>query len=137
MATKKSATWDAAATGCRYYIALPIGIALIFTALFFTGGLITGLILLVNHWFTGWNTPLSALVTVGIFFALFALILPTIAPILRVTTYFQKSYRKARERLHHIHDEQARIQRLMADDTSVSDNIEAQDEAQHQHNRLS
>lgn len=134
MATKKSATWDAATTGCSYYIAVPIGIALIFTALFFTGGLITGLVLLLNHWFTGWHTPLSALITVGIFFALFALMLPTIAPILRVTSNLQKRYRKARERLHHIHDEKARVERLMAEE-SPENVVDLPDEIIYYHNQ--
>ena len=113
MASKKSATWDAAATGCVYYFALPIGVTLIFTVLFITGGLITGLILLLQQWLAGWGMPYAALFTMGILFTLFALMLPMIAPILHLTNRLQKRYRKARERLHHIHDEQARIKRLM------------------------
>jgi hypothetical protein len=113
MASKKSATWNAAATGCSYYLTLPIGVLLIFTALFAMGSLITGLILLIQQWAVGWATPVSALITVGIFLALFALMLPAIAPILRLTDTLQTRYRKARERLHYIHDEQARIARLI------------------------
>jgi hypothetical protein len=123
MASKKSATWDAAATGCSYYFALPIGVILIFAALFITGGLITGLILLLQQWLTGWGMPYAALLTVGILFTLFALMLPLIAPILHLTNTLQKRYRKARERLHHIHDEQARVKRLMLHTSPKTDEI--------------
>jgi hypothetical protein len=132
MATKKSATWNAAATGCSYYLTLPIGVLLIFTALFAMGSLITGLILLIQQWAVGWATPFSALITVGIFFALFALMLPAIAPILRLTDTLQTRYRKARERLHYIHDEQARIARLMEHPTiDPQDNIHTETSAQY------
>jgi hypothetical protein len=132
MASKKSATWNAAATGCSYYLTLPLGVLLIFTALFTMGSLITGLILLIQQWAVGWATPFSALLTVGIFFALFALMLPAIAPILRLTDTLQTRYRKARERLHYIHDEQARIARLMEyPPTDTTNNSGEETTAQH------
>jgi hypothetical protein len=132
MASKKSATWNAAATGCSYYLTLPIGVLLIFTALFTMGSLITGLILLIQQWAVGWATPVSALITVGIFFALFAVMLPAIAPILRLTDRLQTRYRKARERLHYIHDEQARIARLIQQPTiDLESNLHTETSAQH------
>ena len=133
MASKKSATWDAAATGCSYYFALPIGVILIFTALFLTGGLITGLILLLQQWLAGWGMPYATLFTMGILFTLFVLMLPLIAPILHLTNRLQRRYRKARERLHHIHNEQARIKRLMQHTSPDEPEIPFEDLQQVQH----
>jgi hypothetical protein len=134
MASKKSATWNAAATGCSYYLTLPLGVMFISAALFTMGSLITGLILLVQQWLVGWATPLSALISVGIFFALFAVMLPAIAPILRLTDSLQTRYRKARERLHYIHDEQARVARLMEHPpTDTQDDLHEHEDESYSH----
>lgn len=71
----------------------------------------------------------------AIFFALFTLTLPLIAPILYLTDILQTRYHKARERLHLIHHEQARVERLIEQVAPDAYVMQSQDDNDYQQMR--